>query len=158
MTRVLVAGFGNPLMGDDGVGPAVIAELRRRAPASQHRFVDGGSDVLTLPSLWHGERAIWLVDAVQGAGPPATIRRLDQRSLLELDQRTSSCHHLSLPECLRWIRHTWRELAAVELRFWGVEAIRVEPSEALSPAVAEAGRKAADEMLAELSKPPYRCD
>jgi Ni,Fe-hydrogenase maturation factor len=28
--RILIAGFGNPLMGDDGFGIAVVNELRRR--------------------------------------------------------------------------------------------------------------------------------
>jgi hydrogenase maturation protease len=145
-------------MGDDGVGPAVIVELRRRAPDAPHRFVDGGSDVLCLPSLWHGERDIWIVDAVRGAGPPASIHDLDHDALLELGQRTSSCHHLSLPECLRWIRHAWPQMAAVRLRLWAVEVVTVEPAQRLSPVVATAVRKVADDVLAALSEPDSRCD
>ena len=75
--KVLVVGFGNTLAGDDGVGAAVIDALREARPPAGLRAEHGGCDSLTLPSIWRGERSLWLVDAVSAGGAPGTIHRLD---------------------------------------------------------------------------------
>jgi hydrogenase maturation protease len=150
---VLVVGLGNPLMGDDGAGPAVIAEIRRRSrPRGAHRLEDGGTDILNLPGLWDDEPSLWVVDAVQGGRPAGTIHRLDHSELLGLPQRTASCHDLSLPECLRWISLAFPRMAGIRYRLWGIEPARVDDREGLSAAVASAVRVVADEVLSELSR------
>lgn len=158
MDRVLVVGFGNPLMGDDGAGPAVIEELRRRGGAGGHRFEDGGTDALALPALWQGELELWIVDAVQGGLPPGTLHRLDHCALLELPQRSSSCHRLSLSESLRWIRHSFPRMGDVRYRLWGIEPGRVEAREDLSPAVRRSIGSVAEEVLAALAGRSELCD
>ena len=58
----LVVGIGNPLRGDDGVGPAVAALLRARAhPGVQVAEVH--ADPIALLDLWAGRRRVVLVDA-----------------------------------------------------------------------------------------------
>jgi len=71
-TRILIVGFGNPLAADDGAGPAVVARLLEMNPPAGVRCEDGGSDSLRLPTLWRGEREIWLVDAVARGTPPTS--------------------------------------------------------------------------------------
>ena len=150
---VLVMGFGNPMMGDDGAGPAVIDALLARGSLAPHRVEHGGTDVLTLPSLWHGEPSIWLVDAVAGSDPPGTIYRLGHHELLGIPQRTASCHHLSLPECLAWILHAHPHMQSVRFRLWGIEPAAVDFSPTLSEPVATAVLAAAEEIRGELRSP-----
>ena len=158
MDRVLAAGFGNPHMGDDGVGPAVIQELRRRHPGHGLRLVDGGTDLLALPSLWRGECEVWLIDAMTAGALPGTIHRYDHDGLVAIRQRTSSCHHLSLPECLAWVLHTYPRMREIRIRFWGVEPAVVALSEPLSEAVMAAVPAVADEVCGEFGRRRSRCD
>jgi hydrogenase maturation protease len=135
---VLVVGFGNDLAGDDGCGPAVVAQLRLAPPAPGLRVVDGGTDSLDLTSLWAGEPEVWLVDADQRGDPPGTVHRLEHASLAALPQRHTSAHRLSLPESLRCIVHAWPEMAGIRYRLWGIEPARLDPGEGLSDPVARA--------------------
>jgi hydrogenase maturation protease len=135
---VLVVGFGNTLAGDDGFGSAVIDALLESDRPPGLRVEHGGTDSLTLPSMWRGERTIWIVDAASAGSPPGTIHRLDHERVLALPQRHATAHRLSLPESLRWISLTYPDMAPVRYRFWGVEPGRIEPSPGLSPAVAAA--------------------
>jgi len=158
MDRVLVVGFGNPMMGDDGAGPAVIHQIRLCGGAPPNRFEDGGSDVLALPTLWDGEQSVWIIDAVSGSQPAGKIHRLRHEQLLSLPQRSASCHHLSLPECLRWILHGHPLMGRVRFRLWGIEPAMIAFSPALSEAVAGAVAAVANEVCQELGRRRSRCD
>lgn len=63
--RTVLVGLGNPLRGDDAIGPAVVAGVRRQRP--DVRVIDGAGDALAIVAAWEGvERAI-VVDAARGA-------------------------------------------------------------------------------------------
>lgn len=149
---MLIVGLGNPLMGDDGVGHAVVEQLRRSL-ANRHgvRAEHGGTDALRLPSLWHGEEEVWLVDAVSSQTPPGTIHRLDHQALLAVPQEHCHAHRLSLPESLRWIALAVPEMASVLYRFWGIEVRSVSLGGELSPVVAAAGEQVAAEIADRLA-------
>ena len=149
--RVLLIAFGNPLVGDDGAGPAVARELAAHPATAAVRIEDGGTDVLTLPSWWRGEPEIWIIDAVRAGAEPGTIHRLDHETILSLPQTTASLHHLSIPECLRWIVHAFPEMRAVRFRLWGIEPAVVSTSSGLSEPVAEAVGQVASELWSALS-------
>ncbi len=149
---MLIVGLGNPLMGDDGVGHAVVERLCRLLP--QHHGVRaeyGDTDALRLPALWHGEEEVWLVDAVCSGALPGTIHRLDHEALLAAPQRHHHAHRLSLPESLRWIALGVTEMASVRYRFWGIEVHEVAPGEGLSPPVAAAAEYVASEIADRLA-------
>jgi hydrogenase maturation protease len=63
--RILIAGFGNPLMGDDGFGIAVVNELRRRVrdPCVTIKEV-GKSGLELVHELMEGYDALIIVDAL----------------------------------------------------------------------------------------------
>jgi len=149
---VLVVGFGNALVADDGVGPAVIAGLRERGLPPGVRAEAGGQDALRLAGLWRGEPEIWLVDALLQPEAPGSIRRLGHDEVLALPQRHGTAHQLSLPECLRWLAHGYPEMASVRYRLWGIAASRIELREGLSPRVAEAVLRLCDELRLELGR------
>jgi hydrogenase maturation protease len=149
--RVLVIAFGNPLVGDDGAGPAVALAIAGQPPLPGVRIEDGGTDVLTLPSWWRGEAEVWIIDAVRAGAPPGTIHRLDHDTILSLPQTTASLHHLSIPECLRWILHAFPEMRGVRFRLWGIEPSEVRTGVGLSAPVASAVAEVAAELRAALS-------
>jgi hydrogenase maturation protease len=150
MIPTLVVGFGNPLMGDDGVGAAVVAELDDIGAPPGLRLATL-ADVLHLPSAWRGEARVWMVDAVLCDAAPGAVHRRGHAEVLGNPQRHATVHHLSLAEGLRWIVHSCPAMAGVRFRLWGVEPESVEPVEALSPVVARAAGTVAREIAGVLS-------
>ncbi len=148
--KTLVVGFGNTLMGDDGVGHRVISELAARDLPAGVRVEECGSDSLVLPGLWRGEERVWIVDAVVGGNPPGTIHYLDHEEVMSIPQRHATVHHLSLPEGLRWIALTFPEMSVVRYRMWGIEPKRLDLGEDLSPEVLEAVETTTLSILEEL--------
>ncbi len=136
-SAILVVALGNPLVADDGAGPAVLEALAPEALPGV-RIVDGGTDVLTLPGTWQGEPDVWIVDAFRRGAPPGTVHRLDHDALLALPQAHAGAHRLSLPESLRWLRLAYPELAAVRFRLWGIEPASLDLRSELSAPVAAA--------------------
>lgn len=76
---VLVLGVGNLLMGDDGVGGRVVAELRERRAAGSAdlppdvELVDGGTLGLELLDWLAAARGAVIVDAARAGGPPGAV-------------------------------------------------------------------------------------
>ena len=146
-TTILVVGFGNTLMGDDGAGPMVIRELAKRPLPPNLRVVECGSDSLVLPSLWENEREIWLVDALVRRDSPGTIHTLNHEQVMSIPQRHATVHHLSLPEGLRWINLAYPEMTDIKYRLWGIEPLGLDLGERLSPDVHAAVTKVAEQIL-----------
>ena len=72
MSRVLVAGVGNVLRGDDGFGPAVIDRLGP-LPAGAEAIETGIGWVALLQELMAGCGGLVLVDAVDRHATPGTV-------------------------------------------------------------------------------------
>lgn len=72
MKRVLVAGVGNVLRGDDGFGPAVIGALGE-LPAGVARAETGIGGVALLHELMGGYDGLVLIDAVDRQAAPGTV-------------------------------------------------------------------------------------
>ncbi len=149
---VLVVGFGNPLMGDDGVGPAVLAHLAKLGTPRNLRLAEGGTDATALAHLWQGEGRVVLVDALVRGSPPGTIHRLNIEEVLRLPQEHEGVHALSLPACLRWVLLAKPELAQAQVELFGVEPARVAPGEGLTPEVEAAAKQLASELAQESAR------
>jgi hydrogenase maturation protease len=80
--KTLVLGLGNPILGDDGVGLRVAAEVKHTVTRPDVDVVEielGGLNLLEV--LIGYDRAI-IIDAIQTrAGKPGQVHRLDERSL-----------------------------------------------------------------------------
>jgi len=144
--RLLIAGLGNPLMADDGIGHAVVRGLEERdlSPGIRLSTIDG--DVLALTELWSGEPAVWLVDAVSGGLSAGTVRIFEHRELLDLPADGFSTHRVSLSEHLRWLLHGWPEIADVKFRLYGIEVGAVRPERGLSPVCETAANRLVDQL------------
>jgi hydrogenase maturation protease len=75
VSRILVAGVGNVLRGDDGFGPAVIGRLGE-LPAGVETVETGIGGVALLQELLAGCDGFVLVDAVDRGAPPGTLFEL----------------------------------------------------------------------------------
>jgi hydrogenase maturation protease len=144
-SAVLVVGLGNPLMADDGFGSAVVDALREFGPLPDTSAAKL-PDVLHLLSVWRGQTAIWIVDAVAPGNAPGTVHRFDHDAVLELPAHAGSAHHLPFGASLRWLLHANPELRAVGFRLWGAEAARVSAGQGLSSLVAAAVGLVAQEI------------
>ena len=75
MSRILVAGVGNVLRGDDGFGPAVVARLGR-LPAGAETVETGIGGVALLQELLAGCDGLVLIDAVDRGAAAGTVFEL----------------------------------------------------------------------------------
>lgn len=132
--RTVVLGVGSPLMGDDGLGVAVVAEMRQdweQDPALT--FVDGGTwGMSILPSIETADRLL-IVDAITGGGAPGALVRLDDDEIPRHLRQKLSPHQIELGEVLAvaQLRGTFPS-EAVAL---GIEPARIELHDGLSEVV-----------------------
>jgi hydrogenase maturation protease len=72
--KTAIYGIGNILMGDDGIGPAVVAWLSSNAALPDDITIeDLGTPSLDLPNYLVGYDRVIFIDAVAAAAPPGTI-------------------------------------------------------------------------------------
>lgn len=101
--RVLVAGVGNILRGDDGFGPAVLAEIQRRGIPDAVRAIEVGIGGMELVwTLMDGFDAVIIVDAVERGSVPGTLHELEpavpEPSMLQhADQVSMADPHRLIP-------------------------------------------------------------
>lgn len=77
MRRILIAGMGNLLRGDDGFGVRVVERLSRMSlPAGTETYEAGGAGVALAQKLSEGFDACILIDATERRGVPGTLYRL----------------------------------------------------------------------------------
>jgi hydrogenase maturation protease len=95
-TRILVLGLGNPLMGDDGVGCAVVESLRRERLLSSVKIVESLSPgIHLLPDLRNCDLAI-LIDAVSSGAEPGTVFRFPLEETALAQRPAHHSHGLGL--------------------------------------------------------------
>ena len=101
MTDTLVLGLGNPLRGDDGVGPVVIGWLRERGLPSGVAAIDEDIASLALVlTLENCRRAIIIDAADMGCAPGAWVRFTPDRVQLKGNDSALSLHTAGLADAL----------------------------------------------------------
>jgi hydrogenase maturation protease len=145
MSPTVVIGIGSEFRRDDGVGPAVVARLRRRdLPGARLEESDGEAG--RLLELWHGATVVVIVDSVRAAHPrPGRIHR---RSLHHppLAARAASSHAPDLGTVVGLARALGRLPRLLLL--YAVEVADTSYGVGLSPAV----DAAADRLVAEVAR------
>jgi hydrogenase maturation protease len=150
---VAVVGVGNLLMGDDGVGIAIIRELAKEARLPGHvELFDAGTALLdVLLEIEHCGRIV-LVDCCRAGGAPGSIYRtrmqLDQ---WQTDPPGESLHGLNVLHALQLHRMVTGKMNEVILI--GVEPESVALREGLSPALRERLPAIVAAVRAELEPP-----
>jgi hydrogenase maturation protease len=148
MGRTVVVGFGNLLMGDDGVGVHVVRALAGRALPAGVEVQDGGvASLEVLGSLRDAARVV-IVDALTGGGEPGAVYRLMPADLGQVSAAPGlSLHDFSLPQALALLEKTGPLPPIV---IYGVEPASMATGLELSPPVAAAARRVADLIAAEV--------
>ncbi len=160
--KLAVAGLGNLLLKDDGIGIYLIRALRKMKLPENLVLFEIGTAVFFLHSVALEYKNLLLVDAVRGGGKPGSVYRLapEDAPLLVQSQaeRASflSLHDFRLPYLL-----SQPGTAPLCWRIFGVEPQTVDYGTGLSsllsgllPALAAALKQEIEEMLLRLSKAP----
>ncbi|HVY62894.1 MAG TPA: hydrogenase maturation protease [Planctomycetota bacterium] len=134
MTAILVLGLGNPILGDDGLGPRAIEEIAAAVELPEGtRVYDGGTGGLDLlGEIEEAERLI-AVDAVMTGGRPGALHRLAGPDIPAYLERSASAHDVGLRDLLALAR--LRGSGPSEVVVLGLEPAEMVPSTSLSPAV-----------------------
>jgi hydrogenase maturation protease len=142
--RITVAGIGNPLMRDEGIGVRVVETLGAalRFPDNV-TLLDAGTMGMGVLNLFQDCDYMLVVDAVDGTGePPGTVVRLTPEDLAP-NQVMHSLHDVRLVDVLSaaelvGIRPTV-ECVGIQIEDMGTLAIGLSPAvEAAIPSAVEA--------------------
>jgi len=148
MTRVVVAGLGNDLRRDDGVGPAVALRVARSVRPGVTVLVNAGEPADLIEAWRHADVAI-VVDAMDAGLEPGAMRRMDAATLGAGTLPVGASSHL-LP--LSNVIELARVLGAMpgRLLIFGVQGGEFCQGEGLSPEVLRAVERVAGEILEEV--------
>jgi hydrogenase maturation protease len=146
--RQVVVGVGNAYRRDDGVGLAVVEQLRERVPKGVE-IIACEQEPTRLLDAWQGAEAAILVDAVASGGEPGTLYRY-KASEEPVPARVfhSSTHAFGVGETIELAR-TLGKLPR-DLVVYGIEGQTFESGDVLSASVAAAVGRAVNAVLADL--------
>ena len=149
--KTAIYGIGNILMGDDGVGPAVVRYLESNQLLPPGVTVeDLGTPSLDLPSYLAGYDSVIFVDAVAADEPPGTIRTYTREEIVAAPPGIRiSPHEPSINDAL--IVLDFAGTAPRDVTLVGIVPETLDGGMQLSARVAAAVPRAAEVVLQELA-------
>ncbi len=162
---VLVLGLGNALLGDDGLGPALLQHMNSLyAGVADVECVDGGTQGMALLGYLEGREALVILDAFAGGRNAGAVSVLEGQELLGYKfTRSATAHEGNAVELLA----TAQLLDKLPKRLFliGVEPERVRTEMGFSRRVANAlptallkARGVVERILVELKEVPGKHD
>lgn len=152
---ILILGLGNPLRGDDGVGPQVVEALTGQGLSPDVEVMDGGTPGLGLLHLLEGRRRVILVDAAEiGRAPGSVARFRPEEALLGESREGASLHSSGVADALALARALG--LALPEMVVFGVQPARLDWGLDLSPEVRAAVAQVVQAVLQEAGREHFR--
>ena len=162
LPRVALIALGNPLRGDDAIGPIVgervASRLRERAPQAARDslvFRSGALDALAILDAWSGAAAAFVVDASLFGRPPGTLTRVElgpggSATVRPREVARPSSHGLGLHEAIALGEALARLPARIVCYAIEIEALghARPPGAAPLRVVESAATRIADEILA----------
>jgi hydrogenase maturation protease len=150
--KTLILGLGNPILSDDGVGPAVARELERRIDPGIANVVEASLGGLDLLDLLTGYKRVIIIDAIKTKdGKAGQIHRLKVETLSST-RHTGSPHDVNLATALEMGKKLGMKMPS-EIDIYAIEAEDTESfSESCTPAVAAAVPRCAGMILRELNE------
>lgn len=99
--QTVVIGLGNPLMGDDGLGLAAVAQLRARWDVPPEvELVDGGTGGMGLLPIIEDAGRVLLIDAIDVGAAPGTEVVIARQDLPRCLATKISPHQVDLRDVL----------------------------------------------------------
>ncbi|HSC58262.1 MAG TPA: HyaD/HybD family hydrogenase maturation endopeptidase [Gemmatimonadales bacterium] len=152
----VVIGLGNPLMGDDGIGLALLARLTEGwevEPAAT--LVDGGTwGMNLLPTIEDAGRLI-LLDAINVGAAPGTVVELARHQIPRFLATKISPHQVDLRDVLA-VAELRRTLPEDTIAI-GLQPAVVALSEMLTPVVQDRVDEAVAAVVGALELRGHRC-
>jgi hydrogenase maturation protease len=144
--RARVIALGQAAAGDDGVGFAILEELRRTGVPADVELI-GAAEATALIPLLETPAAVVVVDAAE-AEPAGEVLTLGPEDLALGDVRCVSTHGMSVAEAIGLACRLSPETVSPSVRVVAVTITRPDRLHyGLSPGVAGAVRRAADTIL-----------
>ena len=151
MTKTLVLGLGNILLGDEGVGVRVVERLQELYEFPQEvQVLDGGTLALDLLPVVEDADRLLVIDALEMGAEPGAMARLEGDEVPAFLSIKISPHQMGLADLLAAAR--LRDLFPKQLVLWGVQPAELKPGLVLSSPVAAQVEVLVDRVLAELSQ------
>lgn len=153
MEKVVIVGFGNILLQDEGIGVHIAQQLQGYDLPKNIEVIDGGTASLDVLSSLNEMRKLIIVDAVKSKGKPATIYRFCPGDLAHTkDTESLSLHQIDVIEALRITARTSK--LPDEIVIIGIEPKDVEWGTDLSPEVKDKIPDIIDLILEEAQMKP----
>ena len=147
----LILGVGNPLQGDDGLGVRAAEMLAERELPPGVRVEEIGTPGLGLANWLEAESRVILVDAIHMGERPGTWRRFGPEEVrLIASGDVLASHEPGIAEGLALAQAL--NMLPDEIVFYGVEPVRCEMGQELSPAVSGALPGLVEAILADIWK------
>ncbi len=102
--KVVIAGVGNMLMGDDGAGAHAVNMIRRHLLPDDMRVIDGGTVGIELAAHFEGAAKVIFMDAIRLDAPVGTIVRFTGDEIPADHGSAGSAHGSSLAEVISFCR------------------------------------------------------
>jgi hydrogenase maturation protease len=132
--ETVVLGVGSPLMGDDGLGVAVVERLRATWEGDDTlTLLDGGTWGMRVLPLIESARRLLIVDAIRNGERPGSLIRLDGSQIPRHLHQKLSPHQIELGEVLAVAE--LRSTIPAELVALGIEPETIELRDRLSETV-----------------------
>lgn len=145
---MLVIGIGNPLRGDDGVGPTIVEILKARGLPGA-RLMTCHGDGLLLIETWKN-KGVMLIDAATSGAHPGTVYRFDAlRRPLPAGFSLYSTHAFGIAETIELAR-TLDQLPS-HLVIYAIEGRNFAMGAGLSPEVERAVHDVVERLVCEAS-------
>jgi len=149
--KVLIAGVGNLLLKDEGLGIHVVRELNKMELPEDVEVRDCGTMGLELLNLFSEYDKVIVIDAIRGGGEPGEVYKFSLDEVkLKKGRRLLSMHHLDLNTLLE----LGREIGVLpsEVVIIGAEPGEIELEIGLSKEVREKLPLILKLVMEELSK------
>jgi hydrogenase maturation protease len=149
VTRVTIAGIGNVLMGDDGIGPYVARVLEAQYDFEGAQVCDLGTPVLDFADHLDGSETIVIIDAVENDKAPGSITLYSKDDMLQngVPVRTDP-HSPALSEMM--LRAEFTGIGPKDAILIGITAKSCEYYEPITAEVKQAVPAAIEKVLREV--------
>nr|WP_308123971.1 hydrogenase maturation protease [Mycolicibacterium xanthum] len=142
---VLIAGCGNLLRGDDGVGPVLIRHLWERGVPDGAKLVDGGTAGMDVAFQMRGARRVVIIDAAATGSAPGTVFRVPGAELAELPPLQGlHTHAFRWDHAIAFARWALADDCPTDITVFLIEAAGVELGADLSEPVTAAMEQVID--------------
>ena len=133
---IVVLGLGNPLMSDEGIGPAVVEwfyEHTEEYPLID--FIDAGTGGMSILHLFANRRKAVLIDCAYMGTKAGTIRKFEPHEVKNLKKLAhQSLHEADILKIIRLSKKLDQQPQSIVI--FGIEPENVKPGQALSETLA----------------------